>query len=148
MSNTVRYSDHIPYEDRKFWYKISHGLGPGTLPEDVHIVDLIESKYAGDYICLDSILNTSELEKYDIKEEAPPEDLLISHYFEQEEFKVDELWVEDGQVNIDIKYGDWKHDHWRCKHLMEKFGYTQEAEVTTESDGTDTYSAHHTYKKL
>jgi len=71
-----RYSDVVPQEDRKYWYFTTHGVGPGTIPKDLHVLevkyDLPNDKGTiGDYVCLDGVLNTSELEKYDMRELAP-----------------------------------------------------------------------------
>ena len=72
-----RYSDAVPYEQRKYWYFTLHGLGAGTLPRGVNVLETREGQNEkgtwGDYICLDAILNTSELKEYDLKELVPPE---------------------------------------------------------------------------
>ena len=46
---------------------------------------------------------------------------------------------------ITISWGDWKHDHWRLDHLIEKIGGTHTGTVVTEEDGSDCYSAVHYY---
>ncbi len=70
-----RYSDEIPYSKRRFWYWTSHGTGPGTIPDDLMLLDEIEGENKkgtmGLYICLDGVLNTDELKWYDLKEESP-----------------------------------------------------------------------------
>ena len=70
-----RYSDVVPYENRKYWYFTTHGIGPGTIPPGVHLLDVVEGQNKkgtwGDFICLDAILNTSELRQYDLIELAP-----------------------------------------------------------------------------
>lgn len=70
-----RYSDVVPYEKRKYWYFTTHGVGPGTIPKDLNVLDIKEGQNKkgtwGDFVCLDGVLNTSELQKYDMKEEAP-----------------------------------------------------------------------------
>lgn len=62
-----------------------------------------------------------------------------------------DLWgdvaVDNGKVYIEFHWGDWKHEHLRCKLLMNELGYEQVAEDVTEDDGSDTYSAIHTYVK-
>lgn len=62
-----------------------------------------------------------------------------------------ELWgevsVDDDTVYVEINWGDWKHEHLRCEYLMNKLGYSQEYVDVTEEDGSDCYSAIHTYKK-
>jgi len=70
-----RYSDAVPYENRKYWYFTTHGIGPGTLPKDVNILDTQEGQNRkgtwGDYLLLDAVLNTDELREYDLIELAP-----------------------------------------------------------------------------
>ncbi len=71
-----RYSDSIPYDQRKYWYFTRHGIGPGTIPKDLNVLDVVEDDNFGTYVCLDGVLNTSELDKYEMKEQVPPEELL------------------------------------------------------------------------
>lgn len=52
--------------------------------------------------------------------------------------------------NVDIIWGDWKHDHLRADYLIKeyfkKLGYEVSVnEEVTEEDGSDTYSATHYY---
>lgn len=74
-SQINRYSDVRPYEDRKYWYFTTHGVGPGTIPKDLSILETREGQNEkgtwGTFICLDGVLNTSELEYYDLKELSP-----------------------------------------------------------------------------
>jgi hypothetical protein len=51
----------------------------------------------------------------------------------------------DKVVYIELEWGDWKHDHLCLKWLMEKNGFTQIGENVTEEDGSDCYSAVHTF---
>lgn len=54
--------------------------------------------------------------------------------------------VPDNYVyDITIEWGDWKHDHGYCDYLMSQKGYTKVSELTTEEDGSDTYSSIHRY---
>ncbi len=49
-------------------------------------------------------------------------------------------------VCIGITWGDWRHDHANADHIMETaFGFKVIDETVTEEDGSDTYSAVHTY---
>lgn len=70
-----RYSDVVPYENRKYWYFTTHGIGPGMLPKGVNVLDTQEGQNRkgtwGDYILLDAVLNTDELREYDLVELAP-----------------------------------------------------------------------------
>ncbi len=54
------------------------------------------------------------------------------------------------KIYFEITWGDWKHDHLRTEYLVKQFceekGYSVECEViTTETDGSDAYSAEHRY---
>lgn len=73
--NEARYSDVVPYENRKYWYFTTHGIGPGTIPRGVKVLDVKEGQNKkgtwGDFICLDAVLNTSELKEFDLIELAP-----------------------------------------------------------------------------
>ena len=51
-------------------------------------------------------------------------------------------------IVIEIHWGDWKHEHLRCKWLTEEFfgklGKTVSIQTdVTEEDGSDCYSANH-----
>ena len=58
-----------------FWYFTTHGIGPGTIPNDVHVVDTKEGKNRkgteGDFVALDGVLTADELKEYDLIELAP-----------------------------------------------------------------------------
>lgn len=58
-----------------YWYLTKHGLGPGMMPQDVHLLDVVEDGW-DTYILLDRMLTTEELNMYDIKEQTPPEELM------------------------------------------------------------------------
>lgn len=70
-----RYSDVRPYEDRRYWYFTTHGVGPGTIPSDLNVLEVREGQNDkgtwGDFVCLDGVLNTDELSYYDLRELAP-----------------------------------------------------------------------------
>lgn len=70
-----RYSDETPYSKRRYWYFTTHGVGPGTIPKDLTILEIREGQNKkgtwGDFICLDGVLNTSELKEFDLIELAP-----------------------------------------------------------------------------
>ena len=52
-----------------------------------------------------------------------------------------------GEVNVEVHWGDWKHDHGWCATLMGYIGYVQDDVVVTEDNGSDCYSARHYYAK-
>lgn len=72
-----RYSD--VYDDkvkqRGWWYFTTHGVQPGSIPSDLHVLEIRDGKNdkgtMGTFVRLDGILNTSELKKFDMKEMTP-----------------------------------------------------------------------------
>lgn len=50
-------------------------------------------------------------------------------------------------IAVEVRWGDWKHEHWRMDWLMkENFTDLRSIhEVTTEDNGSDCYSAIHYY---
>lgn len=55
-----------------YWYYGRHGIGPGTIPRGVTVLDTVEEGWKT-WMLLDKLLTTSELNEYDLKEEWPPE---------------------------------------------------------------------------
>ena len=52
----------------------------------------------------------------------------------------------DSAYLVEISWGDWKHEHMRTRMLLEeKFNATHFRTNVTEDDGSDTYSAVHTF---
>lgn len=58
-----------------YWYLFKHGLGPGTMPRGVNVLKVIVDG-CKDYVLLDKMLTTEELNMYEIKEATPPDELL------------------------------------------------------------------------
>lgn len=58
-----------------------------------------------------------------------------------------DIWEDGKNVNVEIYWGDWKHDHLRCVYLMNAIGYEQLSCIETETDGGDCYSAIHVFEK-
>ena len=53
----------------------------------------------------------------------------------------------DHKVYVYISWGDWKHDHAWCQELMSYLGYKRVSFDVTDEDGSDCFSAEHTYIK-
>lgn len=51
-----------------------------------------------------------------------------------------------GTVCVEINRGDWKHEHLRAKWLVTEMGGSYISENVTFEDGTDCYSAIHTFR--
>jgi len=65
----------------------------------------------------------------------------------------DEVWPinDENRICVDIQWGDWKHEHLRCKYLVGDYLNGKgirfdHSEVITEEDGSDCYSASHYYR--
>lgn len=68
--------------------------------------------------------------------------------------KENKLWVEGIEqfqdlpvIDIEISWGDWKHDHLRLDYLIQNggFGLKKMTSWTTEEDGSDCYSGVHRF---
>ena len=53
----------------------------------------------------------------------------------------------DDNVVVNIDWGDYKHDHAWCQELMGYLGYKRVSFDVTDEDGSDCFSAEHTYIK-
>ena len=51
-------------------------------------------------------------------------------------------------VEIEVIWGDWKHDHGLIDYAMKQKGYYKVGETLTEENGSDSYSSIHKYIKL
>lgn len=58
-----------------------------------------------------------------------------------------EVLSSDNEVYVYISWGDWKHDHAWCQELMSYLGYKRVSFDVTDEDGSDCFSAEHTYIK-
>lgn len=163
-----RYSDVVPYENRKYWYFTTHGIGPGTIPKGVHILDVKEGQNKkgtwGDYICLDAILNTSELREFDLIELVPDnvnEGLMFGHTYEEVMKKIenrDEIetnfWSSDAFLPnynntkkfpvyiIYAEYRDVAEDIGSRNYQWVLAGYTDNGVLYLTADEIDDYNLH------
>ena len=72
----------------------------------------------------------------------------VDEYLQNNQPGMWEVYVENnGVVVVDIRWGDWKHHHLRCKWLMQEIGYEEVSSFVTEEDGSDCYSATHYFRK-
>lgn len=62
-----------------------------------------------------------------------------------------EVWREGNNIYVSIHWGDWKHEHLRLQYLVTEFSKANDINIEhidtqiTEEDGSDTYSAIHTF---
>jgi len=54
-------------------------------------------------------------------------------------------WDDLPVVDVEIHWGDWKHEHLRTKWLMEEIGVQLIQTIVTEENGSDCYSAIHQF---
>ena len=52
----------------------------------------------------------------------------------------------DGTIEINVEWGDWKHGHRFLVYIMRKANYRHISEIVTEEDGSDTFSATHKFR--
>ena len=71
----------------------------------------------------------------------------IYNIFKENKLSYDYSVIGDN-VEIEVYWGDWKHDHRWCNDLMSYIGYECREEVVTEEDGSDCYSATHYFYKI
>ena len=72
----------------------------------------------------------------------------IQAAFKAKALSVDEIYeIEDNEILVCISWGDWKHQHLACDHIMRQLGYDKVQEVVTESNGDDAYSSEHSFVK-
>lgn len=73
----------------------------------------------------------------------------LEKFFSEKKVWFDSIdYEEDGTVVVTIHWGEWKHDHMRCDcYAVDFFGANliHRWNETTESDGSDCYSAKHYY---
>ena len=56
-------------------------------------------------------------------------------------------WTADGNLEVDVSNGDWKHDHIFLEYFMRNAGYEQvEVRLYGPPTGGDWYSAVHVFK--
>lgn len=57
-----------------------------------------------------------------------------------------EIYILGGCIEVDIRWGDWKHDHGYVDHVMHTLGLSKLDERITEEDQSDCYSSVHIYR--
>lgn len=139
-----RYSDTVPYEKRKYWYFTTHGIGPGTIPKDLKVLEVKEGRNdkgtLGDFICLDGILNTSELKEFDLRELVPPEEdnvdicVFLRKYLQENGLYVNRnLWEENGEIHVVLlDLDESMHEHEKLDMLMSELEYEERLHINSE----------------
>ena len=139
-----RYSDNIPYTQRRYWYFTTHGIGPGTIPKDLKVLEVKEGRNdkgtLGDFICLDGILNTSELKEFDLRELVPPEEdnvdicVFLRKYLQENGLYVNRnLWEENGEIHVVLlDLDESMHEHEKLDMLMSELDYEERLHINSE----------------
>ena len=88
-----------------------------------------------------------EVECVFVPDYSLPEERMIQKYLSDNGIWA-EVYHSGDDIQVSISVGDWKHEHLWCRDLMDYIGYAQAEEEVTEENGSDCYSAIHTYRKL
>ncbi len=73
----------------------------------------------------------------------------ISKYLSDNGLYADDCSVgSENTVEVEISWGDWKHDHGYLDVLMDYIGYNCDDEQVTEENGSDCYSSIHFFSKV
>lgn len=70
----------------------------------------------------------------------------VADIFKRHELYHDYSITSPSKVEVHIEWGDWKHEHGALNQIMNLNGFRQVEERVTEEDGSDCYSAIHTYQ--
>ena len=70
----------------------------------------------------------------------------IRRIFKENELCYDYSIRFDGTIEVDVEWGDWKHDHSYLDYIMKNNGYSLKSEIVTEEDGSDCYSSVHLFE--
>lgn len=123
--------------------------------EVYEVTKVIDYKTAKDH-CNHLILKNSRGEEFEVKDyyavvcpdESLPADEMIQRYLSDNGVYA-EVYIDRNKfINVLISWGDWKHEHMWATTLMHFLGYKQHKEIVIEEDGSDCYSARHTYFKV
>lgn len=136
-----RYSDVVPKEQRKYWYFTTHGVGPGSIPKGVNVLDMKDGQNDrgtwGTFVCLDAILNTDELKKYDMREMKPTDESIEETGIRRKQFK---------RLGLDANGEPLTESVDKIKDAAEKFcnysnkkidgkGYSDKFEIESDENG-------------
>lgn len=72
----------------------------------------------------------------------------IQKAFKENKMPYDFSILPNLDIEVEVIWGDWKHDHARLVNLMREMGYNQVGYQVTEECGDDAYSATHKFRKL
>lgn len=70
----------------------------------------------------------------------------IKRIFKENELYYDYFIRTDGTIQVNVEWGDWKHDHFYLDYIMEHNGYSLKSMIVTEEDGSDCYSSVHLFE--
>lgn len=123
--------------------------------KELTIVSIISYKDAKDIcdhvVARDEQGNETELREWNVIFTPNPElkgDQQISRYLSDNECYVDGVYTNGLKVTeVEITWGDWKHEHLWCRDLMGYLGYIEMGNRVTDENGSDCYSALHYFIK-
>ena len=120
-----------------------------------YVISAVKPYEEGKDYCKHFVLTDTDGNEVEIREWecvfCPNYDLdevsMINKYLSDNQLYTDGVWHDGGDIMVQVNWGDWKHDHLWLRDLMQYLGYTHISEYVTEENGSDCYSAEHTFHK-
>lgn len=72
IKESIDYSND-DYLFKPYWYFTRHGVGPGSVPNYIHVLGVVDADN-GSYFASDKVIQTKDLEEYELKEQTPNAD--------------------------------------------------------------------------
>lgn len=72
IKESIDYSND-DYLFKPYWYFTKHGVGPGSIPNYIHVLGVVDTDN-GSYFASDKVIQTKDLEEYELKEKTPDTD--------------------------------------------------------------------------
>ena len=122
---------------------------------DYTLVAIKKAIEVGDH-CDHYIIKSDDGEEKEVREynvlfqpmaDARNEDERIYNYLKDNGIYAESYINSEGEVCVDISWGDWKHEHGWCRDLMGYIDYNEDDEIVTEENGSDCYSSIHYFSK-
>ena len=71
----------------------------------------------------------------------------ITKIWKDNGFTYDYQFPDEESVEVEIQWGDWKHDHRYLMHVMEENEFYLVSREITETDGSDSFSAYYLFER-
>lgn len=86
-NNEEKTSESFEKAGGPFWYFTKHGVQPGSVPKDINILDVLDAKDGtGSYFLSDKVIDTKQLNEYELKELGPDTEYNTEEYYSDDDF--------------------------------------------------------------